>query len=129
MAERKPATKSTQKSAKRTSANGKISKGFTAEEKAAMRERARELKAEATKADGEKELLAAIAKMEEPARAMAKKLHVLIKATAPALAPRGCRTPSPGSRPLASPLRWRHARSGRASRFCSSPSRPGWWSG
>jgi uncharacterized protein YdhG (YjbR/CyaY superfamily) len=74
------------KSAKRTPA--KASKGFTDEEKAAMRERARELKAETAKADGEKELLAAIAKMEEPARGMAKKLHALIKRTAPALAPK-----------------------------------------
>ena len=86
MAPTKVATKSTQKSAKRTSASGKTSKGFTDDEKAAMRERARELKAEAAKADGEKELLTAIAKMEEPARSMAKKLHALIKATAPALA-------------------------------------------
>jgi uncharacterized protein YdhG (YjbR/CyaY superfamily) len=74
------------KSATKTTA--KASKGFTAEEKAAMRERARELKAEASKADGEKELLAAIAKMEEPARGIAKKLHALIKAAAPALAPK-----------------------------------------
>jgi uncharacterized protein YdhG (YjbR/CyaY superfamily) len=71
-----------------TKTNAKPSKGFTAEEKAAMRERARELKAEASKADGEKELLAAIAKMEEPARGIAKKLHALIKAAAPALAPK-----------------------------------------
>jgi uncharacterized protein YdhG (YjbR/CyaY superfamily) len=84
----KAATKSTQLSAKRTSATGKTSKGFTDEEKAAMRERARELKAEAAKADGETELLAAIAKMEEPARGMAKKLHALIKAAAPVLAPK-----------------------------------------
>jgi uncharacterized protein YdhG (YjbR/CyaY superfamily) len=88
MAPTKAATKSTQKSAKRTSANGKTSKGFTDEEKAAMRERARELKAEAAKADGETELLAAIAKMHEPDRAMAKKVHSLIKAAAPALAPK-----------------------------------------
>ena len=53
-----------------------------------MKERTRELKAEAAKADGERELLAAIAKMEEPARSMAKELHALIKATAPALAPK-----------------------------------------
>jgi uncharacterized protein YdhG (YjbR/CyaY superfamily) len=79
MAPTKTATKSTQKSAKRTSANSKTPKGFTDEEKAAMRERARELKAEAAKADGETELLAAIAKMQEPDRAMAKKLHSLIK--------------------------------------------------
>ena len=88
MAPTKAATKSTQKSAKRTSANGETSKGFTDEEKAAMRDRARELKAEAAKADGETELLAAIAKMQEPDRTMAKKLHSLIKAAAPALAPK-----------------------------------------
>jgi uncharacterized protein YdhG (YjbR/CyaY superfamily) len=77
-----PATQSAKKT------NSKASKGFTDEERAAMRERARELKAEAAKADGEKELLAAIAKMEEPARSMAKKLHAIIKATAPDLAPK-----------------------------------------
>jgi uncharacterized protein YdhG (YjbR/CyaY superfamily) len=88
MAPTKTATKTKPKSAKRTSTSGTASQGFTAEEKAAMRERARELKAEAAKADGETELLAAIAKMPEPDRAMAKKLHTLIKATAPALAPK-----------------------------------------
>jgi uncharacterized protein YdhG (YjbR/CyaY superfamily) len=82
------ATKTKPKSAKRTSTTGNASQGFSAEEKAAMRERARELKAEAAKADGETELLAAIAKMQEPDRAMAKKLHALIKAAAPALAPK-----------------------------------------
>ncbi len=50
-----------------------------------MRERAREVKAEATKADGESDVLAKIAEMPEPDRAMAKKLHALIKAAAPAL--------------------------------------------
>jgi uncharacterized protein YdhG (YjbR/CyaY superfamily) len=87
MPERKPA-KATQKPAKSTTAVGKTSKGFTDEERAAMRERARELKAEAAKADGETELLAAIAKMHEPDRAIAKKVHALIKAAAPALAPK-----------------------------------------
>ena len=86
MADRKPVKTGTQQSAKRTT--GKASKGFTDEERAAMRERVRELKAEAAKVDGETELLAAIAKMQEPDRAMAKKLHALIKAAAPALAPR-----------------------------------------
>ena len=62
--------------------------GFSDEEKAAARERLRELKAEAAKADGESELLAAIAKMPEPDRAMAKKVHALIKAAAPGLAPK-----------------------------------------
>jgi uncharacterized protein YdhG (YjbR/CyaY superfamily) len=88
MAPTKSAPKAKPKSATRPSTSGKAAKGFSDDEKAAMRERARELKAEATKADGEKELLTAIAKMEEPARSMAKKLHTLIKATAPALAPK-----------------------------------------
>jgi uncharacterized protein YdhG (YjbR/CyaY superfamily) len=88
MAPTKTATKTKPKSAKRTTRNGAASQGFSAEEKAAMRERARELKAEAAKADGETEVLAAIAKMQEPDRAVAKKLHALIKAAAPALAPK-----------------------------------------
>jgi uncharacterized protein YdhG (YjbR/CyaY superfamily) len=62
--------------------------GFSAEEKAAARERVRELKAEAAKADGESELLAAIAKMPESDRTMANKVHSLIQAAAPALAPK-----------------------------------------
>jgi uncharacterized protein YdhG (YjbR/CyaY superfamily) len=65
---------------------GKASPGFSAEEKAAMRERTRELKAEAAKADGETEVLAAIAKMQEPDRTIAKRVHALIKAAAPGLA-------------------------------------------
>jgi hypothetical protein len=74
MAPTKAATKSTPKSAKRTSANGKTSKGFTDEEKAAMRERARELKAEAAKADGETELLAAQRTAEAHGRAASSAL-------------------------------------------------------
>jgi len=77
--------KETQKSAKRTSAIGKKSKGFTDEERAAMKERARELKADA--ADGESAVLAKIAAMPEPDRAMAKRLHAIIKASTPALSP------------------------------------------
>jgi uncharacterized protein YdhG (YjbR/CyaY superfamily) len=88
MAERKPAKKATQTSAKKSTASGKKSKGFTAEERAAMKERARELKAEAGKADGEKAVLAKIAEMPEPDRAMAKRLHAIIKASAPALSPK-----------------------------------------
>jgi uncharacterized protein YdhG (YjbR/CyaY superfamily) len=88
--------KDTQKSAKRTTATSKKSNGFTDEERAAMKERARELKADARrrsrgkkdKADGEGDLLAKIAEMQEPDRAMAKRLHALIKATAPDLSPR-----------------------------------------
>ena len=86
MAERKPAKKATLQSAKRTT--GKASKGFTAEERAAMRERAKELKAAAGKADGEKDVLAKIAEMPKADRAMAERLHALIKASAPVLSPR-----------------------------------------
>ena len=90
MAERKAAKKGTQQSAKNTT--GKASKGFTDEERAAMKERAQELKAEAraskNKADGESDVLAKIAEMPEPDRAMAERLHAIIKASAPALSPR-----------------------------------------
>ena len=86
MAPSKTATKP--KSAKRNTTSGTASQGFSAEEKAAARERVRELKAEAAKADGESQLLAAIAKMQEPDRAIAKKVHALIKAAAPFLAPK-----------------------------------------
>jgi uncharacterized protein YdhG (YjbR/CyaY superfamily) len=92
MAERKSARKATQRSAERTT--GKASKGFTDEERAAMRERAKELKAAGRrgrrvgKADGESDVLAKIAEMPEPDRAMAERLHALIKAGAPALSPR-----------------------------------------
>ena len=88
MAPTKTATKTTQKGANRTSATDTASKGFSAEEKAAARERVRELKAEAAKADGKTELLAAIARMQEPDRAIAKKVHALITAAAPALTPK-----------------------------------------
>src|SRR5438094_4266299 len=92
MAERKPTKKTTQKSAKSTTGNKKKSKGFTDEERAAMKARAQELKAEAradkNKADGERDVLAKIAAMKEPDRAMAKRLHAIIKASAPALSPK-----------------------------------------
>ena len=74
------ADKSTQKSAK--------SKGFSAEERAAMKERAQELKAEANKADGEKALLAKVAEMPKSDRDMAKRLHTIVKASAPDLSPK-----------------------------------------
>ncbi len=81
-----------QKSDKSTTASRETSKGFTAEERAAMKERARELKAEerATKdrAAGERDLLAKIAEMPEPDRAMAERLHAIITASAPALSPK-----------------------------------------
>ena len=66
----------------------KESEGFTAEERAAMRERARELKAEAQRADGERAVLAKIAEMQGPDRAMAKRLHEIVKASAPSLSPK-----------------------------------------
>jgi len=70
----------------------KKSKGFSDEEKAAMKERAKELKAEAradkNKAEGESAALAAIAAMPEPDRAMARRLHAIIKASAPTLSPK-----------------------------------------
>jgi uncharacterized protein YdhG (YjbR/CyaY superfamily) len=92
MAERKAAKKVSQQSGKRTTA--KTSAGFTAEERAAMRERVREMKAaerrgpRASKADGESEVLAKIAEMSEPDRVMAERLHAIVKASAPSLSPR-----------------------------------------
>ena len=87
-----PAKKGTQKSAKSSAAINKKSKGFTDEERAAMKERAQELKAEArankNKAEGESDVLAKIAEMPEPERAMARRLHEIIKASAPALSPK-----------------------------------------
>jgi uncharacterized protein YdhG (YjbR/CyaY superfamily) len=84
--------KDTQKSAK--SAAGKASRGFTDEERGAMNERAQELKAAARrgpragKADGESAVLAKIAEMTEPDRALAERLHAIITASAPTLSPR-----------------------------------------
>jgi len=92
MAETKTTTKARtqEKPAQSTTATNQ-SKGFTDEERAAMKERSRELKAaraSTSKADGENDALAAIAAMGEPDRAMAERLHALIKASAPALAPK-----------------------------------------
>ena len=78
----------TQKSAKTTTATKKRFDGFTDEERAAMKERAHELKAAAEKADGESAVLAKIAELPGPDRAMAKRLHAIVKASAPALAPK-----------------------------------------
>jgi len=84
--------KDMQKSAKSAAATGTTLEGFTDEERVAMKERAHELKAEAraskSKADGERDVLAKIAEMPEPDRAMAKRLHALIKASAPDLSPK-----------------------------------------
>jgi uncharacterized protein YdhG (YjbR/CyaY superfamily) len=83
MAQRKPATK---KPAKKTM--GKASPRFTAEERAAMRERARELKAAAGKADGERDVLEKIAEMQDSDRAIAERVHAIVTANAPGLSPR-----------------------------------------
>ena len=82
------AKKTTRKSAKSTTAKGKTPKGWTAEERAAAKAYARELKAEARGENDEKAVLAAIAEMPEPDRAMAKRLHAIVKASAPALSPK-----------------------------------------
>ena len=94
MAETKPATTSTPRSAQRTTAVDPKSQGFTDDERAAMRERAHELKADARrgrqadKADGERAVLAKIAQMPGPDRAFATRLHPIITASTPALSPR-----------------------------------------
>jgi uncharacterized protein YdhG (YjbR/CyaY superfamily) len=80
--------KKAEKVAKSTTATNKKSKGFTDEERAAMKERARELKAEAEKAEGESDVLAKIAEMPESDRIMAERLHTIIKASAPSLSPK-----------------------------------------
>ena len=72
----------------KSTAKNKKSKSFSAEERAAMKERAKELKAEAEKADGESALLAKIAEMKGHDRAMAKRLHAIVKANAPGLSPK-----------------------------------------
>jgi len=88
------AKKGTQKSSKSTRAIGKTSKGFTDEERVAMKEYLQEKKAaarrgrRADKADGESAVLAKIAEMPEPDRALGERLHAIIKASAPALSPR-----------------------------------------
>ena len=84
--------KQARKSARNTAANKKRSRGFTDEERAAMKERAGEVTVEtrrgADKAEGESAVLAKIAEMPEPDRSMAKRLHAIIKASAPALSPK-----------------------------------------
>jgi uncharacterized protein YdhG (YjbR/CyaY superfamily) len=79
-------------SGKTTQKSGTTARGFTPEERAAMKERARELKAEErankSRADGESDVLAKIAEMRGPDRAIAKRLHAIVKASAPALSPK-----------------------------------------
>ena len=94
MAEKKTATKSTKKAPKRTGAKrttaprNSSSSGFTAEERAAMKDRARELKASKDRDEGKRLLREAIAKMKEPDRAMAKRVDSIVMAAAPELTPR-----------------------------------------
>jgi hypothetical protein len=95
MAERKPAKKATPTSAKRAAATGDAAAGFTDEERAAMRERARELKAarrsrtgDASDESEESAVLARIAAMAPPDRAMGERLHAIIRTSAPGLAPK-----------------------------------------
>jgi|1185.fasta_scaffold141897_2 uncharacterized protein YdhG (YjbR/CyaY superfamily) len=90
MADRK-SQKKTQKPARDTTGNGEASRGFTDEERAAMREHVKELKAASRRgagADQEGEVLAKIAEMPAPDRAMAERLHAIIRASAPALSPK-----------------------------------------
>ena len=88
MAERKPAKKGTQKFANSTSVKRKAVKGFTDEEKGAMRQRVKELQAAKDAVEGESAVLAKIATMAAPDRAMCKRLHAIVKASAPALTPK-----------------------------------------
>jgi uncharacterized protein YdhG (YjbR/CyaY superfamily) len=92
MATKKPAKKGTKTPAKSTRASKKSSSGFTAEEKAAMKERAKELKAEARakkdRAAGERDVLAKIAELPKSDRAMAKRIHAIVTESAPDLWPR-----------------------------------------
>jgi len=83
-----PGESTTRKSTKNATTIHKTYEGFTEEEKAAMKERAQELKAASKKVNGESAVLAKIAEMPEPDRSMAERLHALIKASAPALSPR-----------------------------------------
>jgi uncharacterized protein YdhG (YjbR/CyaY superfamily) len=84
----KKAVKKTRKPAKRTTAPRNSSKRFTAEERAAMKERAQELKASSSRAEGARSLLAKIAEMPKPDRAIAERIHAIVEASAPDLSPR-----------------------------------------
>ncbi len=88
MSETRTAKKGTQKSTKRTTATGKTSKGWTAEERAAAKAYAQERKAEARGENDERAALAAIAAMPKPDRTLAERLHAIIKASAPNLSPK-----------------------------------------
>ena len=92
MAEKKPANRTTRRSAKRAGATNTSSSGFSDEERAAAKERAKELRAEAranrSRADGERELLAKIAEMKGSDRAIAERIHAIVTTSAPELFPK-----------------------------------------
>jgi uncharacterized protein YdhG (YjbR/CyaY superfamily) len=88
MAEKERTRKRSQTSAERTTASGRASKGFTAEERAAMKDRARELKAAANEAEAEQAVLGKIAEMPPSDRAIGKRLHRTVTTNAPDLSPR-----------------------------------------
>ncbi len=92
MKSKEPAKKAARKPARSRAAIGRTPEGFTDVERAAMKERAQELKAEARrgtrKGDGESAVLATIAAMPAPDRAIAERLHAIIRASAPSLSPR-----------------------------------------
>lgn len=88
MAEKRAAKKAVKQSAKSTAGSGRAAKGFTAEERAAMRERVKELKASDDNAENERTVLEKIAAMAPPDRALGERIHALIKANAPELSPR-----------------------------------------
>jgi uncharacterized protein YdhG (YjbR/CyaY superfamily) len=94
MAEKKPTKKAPRKPAKSTTAARRTYEGFTEEERDAMKDRARELKAAgrrgsvADEADGDSAVLAKIAEMPAPDRALGERLHAIVTASAPALSPR-----------------------------------------
>jgi uncharacterized protein YdhG (YjbR/CyaY superfamily) len=87
-----PGKSTTKKATQKSGGARESTRGFSAQEKAAMKERARELKAEERankdRVEGERDVLAKIAEMPEPDRVMAKRIHAIIKASAPALSPK-----------------------------------------
>jgi len=88
VAEKKPAKKGPKRAAKKAAATGTTSDVFTAEERAAMKEHAQEVKAARRGEDGERAVLDKIAEMPQPDRAMGKRIHAIVKASAPELTPR-----------------------------------------
>jgi uncharacterized protein YdhG (YjbR/CyaY superfamily) len=82
------AERTVKKTTRKSSQTATTSKGFTAEERAAMKERAQELKASKSRAEGEKTLLAKLAEMPKPDRAIGERIHAIVTSNAPDLAPK-----------------------------------------